>query len=52
MDRHDYVAPQVTDHGDLASLTLATGQVGDEDGAGKTIQQTIGPIDVSVGVFP
>ena len=47
-----YEKPVVADSGDVKKVTAATGVVGDEDGAGKTIQAGVGPIDVSVGIFP
>mgnify|MGYP000542402230 CR=1 FL=1 len=37
----------------LVLLTLATGQIGSEDGAGKTIQGGVdGVVEVSIGVLP
>ena len=48
----DYTTPKVVDYGDLVDMTLATGVAGSEDGVGKTIQAEVGPVDVSVGVFP
>ena len=42
----------MVDYGDLIGMTLATGVIGDEDGAGKTVQGTVGPVDFSVGVLP
>ena len=48
----DYTTPTVVDYGDLVDMTLASGVVGDEDGTGKTVQGTVGPVDISVGVLP
>ncbi len=48
----EYKAPKVVDYGDLVNMTLASGVAGTEDGAGKTIQGSVGPVDLSVGVFP
>ena len=48
----EYTAPKVVDYGDLAKMTLATGQVGTEDGVGKTVVAEVGPVGVSVGVLP
>ncbi|WP_205696437.1 lasso RiPP family leader peptide-containing protein [Conexibacter sp. SYSU D00693] len=52
----DYTTPTVTDLGDLAKLTQASGIIGTEDGAGKTVQVQVGPggsvIDLSIGLLP
>lgn len=48
----DYEKPQVSDYGDLLTLTAAQGTIGSEDGIGKTIQGGVGGVaGVSVGVF-
>ena len=48
-----YEKPEVRDFGTIADLTAASGQVGSEDGIGKTIQAGVpGGGAVSVGVFP
>lgn len=48
-----YEKPVIVDYGDLVDITLATGQVGSEDGTGKTIQAGAGGIvEVSIGVLP
>jgi hypothetical protein len=40
----NYVAPKITDHGDLLELTQAAGALGTEDGAGKAVTVDIDPI--------
>jgi hypothetical protein len=40
----NYVAPKITDHGDLLELTQAAGAIGTEDGAGKSITVDVDPI--------
>lgn len=49
----NYEKPTVVDFGDLVDMTLATGQVGSEDGAGKTVQAGVGGVvEVSIGILP
>lgn len=48
-----YEKPTVVDYGDLVDLTQATGQIGAEDGVGKTIQVSAQPVaELSIGVLP
>lgn len=48
-----YDSPTIKDLGTLEQLTQASGQIGSEDGVGKTVQgNVIGVGDVSVGVLP
>ena len=39
-----YEQPQIRDYGDLLDMTAATGAVGGEDGAGKSISVDANPI--------
>lgn len=48
-----YVEPEIRDYGDLLDVTRASGAIGSEDGAGKSVQVTVDPItQVTVQVFP
>lgn len=48
-----YEQPKVTDYGDLLDLTAASGAVGGEDGAGKSVQVVVDPIaQVTVQLLP
>ena len=48
----NYNTPKVTDHGDLVEITAASGIVLGEDGVGKDVTATIGPIDLTLQVLP
>ena len=39
-----YIAPKITDHGDLIALTAAAGIILTEDAAGKSVTVQIDPI--------
>ena len=48
-----YEQPQIRDYGDLLDITAATGSVGGEDGAGKTVSVDANPIgQVTIGLLP
>jgi hypothetical protein len=40
----NYIAPKLTDHGDLLELTAASGLLVTEDGVGKVVSVEIDPI--------
>jgi hypothetical protein len=40
----NYIAPTLTDHGDLIELTAAAGILLTEDGAGKAVTVQVDPI--------
>jgi hypothetical protein len=48
-----YEEPKIRDYGDLLDVTRASGAVGGEDGAGKSIQVTVDPlVQATVQLFP
>lgn len=48
-----YEEPEIRDYGDLFEVTRASGAVGGEDGAGKSIQIVVDPIaEATVQLFP
>lgn len=48
-----YEEPEIQDYGDLLDVTRASGAVGGEDGAGKSVQIIVDPIlEATVQVFP
>ena len=48
-----YEQPQISDYGDLLDITAASGAVGAEDGAGKSISVDANPIaQVTIQLLP
>ena len=48
-----YEEPEIRDYGDLLDVTRASGAVGGEDGAGKSVQVVVDPlVQATIQVFP